>query len=86
MPRKHASIKALRQSKRHAVSNDARRRAIEIAFRHYRAAKSGGKSDAMQLLFTLVKAIDKAAQRHVVSKNTAARIKSRVMRVKKASL
>jgi len=85
VPRKHASIKALRQSKRHALRNDARRRAVEIAMRQYRALKKSGASDADKLLPRLVQAIDKAAQRHVLSKNTASRVKSRVMRGKKAS-
>lgn len=83
MPRKHASIKALRQSKRHASRNDARRRAVEIAMRQYRALMKSGANDASKLLPGLVQAIDKAAQRHVISKNTAARIKSRAMQAKR---
>lgn len=83
MPRKHASVKALRQSKRHALRNDDRRRAVEIALRRYRTAVKGGMSDVAQLLAVLVKAIDKAAQRHVINKNTAARMKSRLTRRKR---
>ncbi len=81
MAHKHAAIKALRQSARHFVSNQARRRTIEILTRQYRKARADGQTQqAATLLPKLTQAIDKASGRHVLHRNTAARLKSRLMR------
>jgi len=42
-----------------------------------RAIEAGNKSEAVALLPRLAKAADKAAQRHAIHRNRAARIKSR---------
>ena len=71
--------KALRQSKRRKVMNDKRARAMREAVKGVRVAVASGTStDAVPTLAAAYKAIDKAAKRGIIKKNTADRKKSRV--------
>jgi len=72
--------KALRQSKRRKVHNDARTKIMRSAIKGVRVAVGQG-IDAAAQLSAAYKAIDKAAKRGIVKKNTAARKKSRVARL-----
>jgi len=72
--------KALRSSLRKKVYNDRRRRAMrEVIKEVKKLAAAKKKRDAEKLLPQVYKAIDKAAKRGVIKKNTAARKKSRLM-------
>jgi len=79
MPIKHAGIKALRQTIKRTVANDGVRNqltALRRAFRKALTAKDNGK--LKELLTSLQKSLDKAAQKKVLTKNHASRIKSRL--------
>ncbi len=80
MLHKHAGIKALRQANKRRERNDVRRRTIEILTRQYEKARAANATGAAGLLPKLVQAIDKAAQRNVLDKNTSSRMKSRLMK------
>lgn len=77
MPNKPAARKALRQTKRHVVQNQARREAFKNAIKNVLKAKSS--VEAKKLVIAAQKALDKAAKVGVIKKNTAARKLSRLM-------
>ena len=72
--------KAIRQSKRKHAMNDARRKALRESLKTVRNAPKG---DA-KALAAAYKAIDKAAKRGLIKKNTAARRKAKVAKALKA--
>jgi len=72
--------KAHRQSLRRKVLNDVRRDTLRGALKAVRLAKKGDKAALAQAY----QAIDKAAKRGLMTKNTAARRKARVSRALKA--
>lgn len=79
MPITKSAKKALRQSKRRNLENLKFKRRFKSAikdFRHEVTAKSLEK--AKSLLPTVYKAVDKAAKKGVIKKNTASRYKSRL--------
>ncbi len=79
MPLIRSQKKSVRQSLRRRVFNDRRRRAMKRALKKVRAFLSEGKVDlARDFLPETYKAIDKAAKRGVIKKNTAARKKSKI--------
>jgi len=65
---------------RRKVLNDKRRNALREALKSVRVAKKGDTA----ALAAAYQAIDKAAKRGLIKKNTAARRKSRVARALKA--
>lgn len=69
--------KAIRQSKRKKVMNDARRRALRDANKAVREAQKGD----VKTLSAAYQAIDKALKRGLIKKNTAARRKAKVARL-----
>lgn len=79
MPITSSAKKALRVSKRKRVFNDRRRDSMRAAIKRVRVLIAQKKRDeARALLPEAYKAIDKAAKRGVIKKNTAARKKSRL--------
>ena len=71
--------KALRASGRKRVFNLRRKRAMKDAVKNLRSLVTDKKKDeAMALLPKAYKALDKAAKRGVIKKNTASRTKSRL--------
>ena len=72
--------KAIRQSKRKHAMNDARRKALREGLK---AVRSAAKGD-VKMLAAAYKAIDKAAKRGLIKKNTAARRKAKVAKALKA--
>ena len=79
MPITKGAVKALRASKRKQVFNVRRKGAMKDVTKEVVKAVSAGNVDkAKELLPTAYKAIDKAAKRGVIKKNTAARKKSRL--------
>ena len=79
MPVKKSAIKALRQDKKKADRNKKIKSDIIALVRKVRLAVS--KKDqpkAVDLLKQAIKKIDKAAQKGILKKNTAARKKSRL--------
>lgn len=79
MPITKSAEKALRQSVRRRVQNIKKKTAFKDAVKSVRKAVSAGKIDeAKKLLPAAFKTLDKAAKTHVITKNTASRLKSRL--------
>ena len=78
MPITKGAKKALRVSLRKKVFNDRRRKAMKEAVKTVRLLAAKKESDTASALSAAYKAIDKAAKRGVIKKNTAARKKSRL--------
>ena len=79
MPITKSAKKALRQSKRRAERNLIKRNAYKAAVKKVRAFAINGKTkEATEALPVAYKALDKAAKTNVISKNKAARLKSRL--------
>jgi small subunit ribosomal protein S20 len=76
--------KAIRQSKRKAVMNETRKRALRDAYKGVRLADKTDKKAGVIALAAAYKAIDKAAKRGLIKKNTAARRKAKVAKSLKA--
>ncbi|MDP1709681.1 MAG: 30S ribosomal protein S20 [Candidatus Komeilibacteria bacterium] len=77
MPNKPAARKALRQNKKRALLNKARKDAFRGAIKA--AAKATSFEEALKFARAAQKALDKAAKRQTIKKNTAARKLSRLM-------
>ena len=81
MPITASAKKALRQSKRRAVKNLARKEAFKSALKRIQKLVIDKKlADAEKLIPEAYQAIDKAAKTGVIKKNAAARKKSRLMK------
>lgn len=79
MPITKSAKKAHRASLRKRTFNDRRRLVMRNVVKKIRKIVAGGdKKSATELLPDAYKAIDKAAKRGVIKKNTAARKKSRL--------
>ena len=82
MPIKESAKKALRQSKKRRLLNLARKKAVKDATKKImKLIASGAKDEAKKLISFAYQAIDKAAKSGVIKKNTAARKKSRLMKM-----
>lgn len=82
MPITRSAKKALRQSKRRAQHNMVYKntiRSVRREFKKFIGAKN--TKDARIKLSALYKVLDKAAKERVISKNKAARLKSRATKV-----
>ena len=85
MPITKGAKKTLRSSARKRVFNLRRKREMSEAVKNLRKAVDGNmESDAKELLPKAYKAIDKAAKRGIIKKNTASRKKSRVAALAKS--
>lgn len=86
MPIKKSAEKYMRVTKRKTAQNKTVKGVLKSAIRKTReAAAAGNASEAKEWLRKAQKAIDKAAQKKVIKKNTASRKKSRLSAlVKKA--
>lgn len=79
MPITTSAKKALRASKRKRVFNLRRKNVLQDETKKVRKLIAGGKKDeAAKILPSVFQAIDKAAKRGVIKKNTASRVKSRI--------
>ncbi|TSC61941.1 MAG: small subunit ribosomal protein S20 [Parcubacteria group bacterium Gr01-1014_48] len=82
MPITKSAKKALRSSGRKHVFNLRRKEAMRrITKEVEKLAMEGKNADASMKLALVYKAIDKAAKRGIIKKNTAARKKSRIARI-----
>lgn len=79
MPITTSAKKALRSSMRKRVYNLRRKNKLQDETKKVRKLIAAGKKDeAAKMMPQVYQAIDKAAQRGVIKKNTAARTKSRI--------
>jgi small subunit ribosomal protein S20 len=76
VPRIQSAKKAMRQSRRHAVTNRAQRSALRTALKRVRAA--GTKQEATTAYAAAVRLLDRAARKGLIHRNNAARHKSRL--------
>ena len=76
--------KAIRVSKRKKMVNDRRTKTMKDSVKKIeKAVKAGNKEEAAKMLSAAFAAVDKAAKRGVIKKNTASRKKSRLARITK---
>jgi len=79
MPIKKSAIKALRQDKKRAEYNKKiKSDLVALIKKVNKAVEKKDKAKAQDWLKQVIKKIDKAAQKKVIKKNTAARKKSRL--------
>jgi len=88
MPIKKSAKKYMRVTERKTLKNKAVRGVFKSAVKKTKeAVAKGNTKDAQESLKAAIKALDKAAQKKVIKKNTAARKKSRLnAMVKKIAL
>lgn len=77
MPNKANAKKALRQAKKRALQNAQVQKAYKLALKAAKKAIAAG-GDAAELIKTAQKKLDKAAQKKVLERKTAARLISRL--------
>ena len=81
IPNTKAAKKSLRQSVKHREKNLQRRQTLRRIVKQWKKALAAGDQAQMQALVPqLMQAADKAAERNVIHRNKAARIKSRLMK------
>jgi len=79
MPIKHAAFKSLRQSTKRRERNLAIKQNLKKAVKSVRKAVAAKDAEkAKESLLVAIKTLDRAAQKGVIKKNTAARLKSRL--------
>lgn len=82
MPITSSAKKAIRVSKRKKIVNDRRTKNMKEAVKNFeKAVKAGKKDEAANILAKAFQAVDKAAKRGVIKKNTASRKKARLSRL-----
>ncbi len=81
MPITKSAKKAIRGSARKRAYNERNKRAVKEAVKKLEKLAKEDKSKAAENLSQAYAAIDKAAKRGVIKKNTAARKKSRLARL-----
>ncbi|HHD92251.1 MAG TPA: 30S ribosomal protein S20 [Candidatus Portnoybacteria bacterium] len=82
MPNLTSAKKALRQNRKKRVLNLRRLRVMRQAIKDFKkTVERNERENAQKLVANLYKVIDKAAKRGVIKKNTAARKKSRLMKL-----
>jgi len=81
MPIKHAAVKQLRKDRRRQPRNQAIRSELKTLTKQFLALLQEQRlEDAGRLLRVVAKKFDRAASRHIIHPNTAARYKSAMMR------
>lgn len=78
MPNLQNAKKALRVSDRKRVLNDKRRKAVKETIKSAKSVAGSDKKVVVETLAKAYQAIDKAAKRGVIKKNTANRRKARL--------
>lgn len=86
MPVKQSAFKALRKSNKRAAFNQKVKSDIEALVRKVRKATGGDQAKVTDWLKQAIKKIDKAAQKGILKKNTAARKKSRLVKAVKRAV
>lgn len=79
MPNHKSSEKRVRQTEKRNAINTANRSRLRTQIKKLRAAlQAGNKEQSVELLNPTIATIDKAVNKGVIHKNTAARYKSRL--------
>ena len=81
MPIKHAALKQLRKDKVRHARNQSVESELKTFTKQFLTLINAKKvEEARNLLHTIEKKYDRAASKHVIHRNTASRIKSRLTR------
>lgn len=83
MPITQSAKKAIRGSLRKKAFNDRRKRVMKEIIKKIEKLSKTDKAEALKMLSSAFKAVDKAAKSGVIKKNNAARKKSRLARLTK---
>lgn len=84
MPNTASAKKALRQSTKRRLQNRSQTSALRTAVKKVRTlAAEGNATAAGEAFVAATRKLDKAAAKHLIHKNTAARTKSRLARLLK---
>lgn len=79
MPNHKSAEKRVRQTEKRNLINRNNRSALRTQIKKLRAALAGGdKTQSQELLVPTISAIDKAVNKGILHRNTAARYKSRL--------
>lgn len=79
MAHTHAALKDIRKTKKRTAKNaDAKKTILYLKKQALKSVAAKDATKASEYLGKLTKAVDKAAGRKIISKNTAARRKSRI--------
>ena len=79
MPNIKSAAKAMRQSIKRRLQNLKTKDKFKNAVKQVKQfVAAGSKKDAMEAMKEVMSALDKAAKKHVIHKNTASRRKSRL--------
>ena len=86
MPIKKSAKKYLRASKKRAMQNLKTKKVFKDSMKKLRELATAGKiEDAKKMMPAVQKALDKAAKAGIIKKNSAARKKSRLVKILKKS-
>ncbi len=77
---KHAAAKAIRKSAKNHAFNIKTRSEFKKLVKEARKLITAGSADAKKAVAAAVKSLDKSSRKGVIAKNTAARLKSRLMK------
>ncbi len=80
MPIIKSAKKELRKSSKRQSHNQKAKNNLEYLIKKSRLAIANKKAEAKELLAKTLPALDKAAQKSILKKNTASRIKSRLQK------
>ena len=78
MPLTKSAIKALKVSQRRKIENDLTRAKIKSAVKGAKISIATKNKDVAEKIQTLYRELDLAAKKHVIHKNKASRLKSRI--------
>ena len=85
MPNIKSAIKRAKSSKAKNLRNTMQKSALKTSVKKAKEAISSGNDNAAELLRNAVKALDKAAAKNLIHKNTAARKISRLTKAYNAA-
>jgi small subunit ribosomal protein S20 len=81
MPHTKSAEKALRQTEKRRLHNRAIKKALKVQVKKFQATLTGSTPEQRLTEFkSAAKKLDKAAAKHVIHKNRAARLKSQLAR------
>jgi len=85
LPNIKSAIKRVEVAKKKALKNSMRKSALKTAIKKCNEAIAANGASASSVLNATIKAIDKAAAKNVIHKNTAARRKSKLAKALNAA-
>jgi small subunit ribosomal protein S20 len=82
MPNTESAKRAMRKAERRRVRNKSQRSALKTLVKKVRTTAAASETDASkEALAVITKRLDQAAAKHLIHKNKAARMKSRLTKL-----